>query len=94
MRSSLRIALIGSLLACTLVLACTDDDTSFLSPNDAGGAIDAGLTDAPVAPTDAHSDGATIDSGRQKGCVERPTDLDRPPTGRLPCELSPPGLSL
>jgi hypothetical protein len=92
MRSSLRIALVGSLLACTFVLACTDDDTSFLSPNDSG--VDAGLTDAPVVPPDAQSDGGTIDSGRQKGCVERPTDLDRPPTGRLPCELIPPGLSL
>ncbi len=91
MRSSLRIALIGSLLACTFVLACTDDDTSF-TPQDGG--VDASLADAPVVPADASTDGATIDSGRQKGCVERPTDLARPPTVRLPCELIPPGLSL
>jgi hypothetical protein len=24
-------------------------------------------------------------------CLDRPTDLDRPPTGQLPCELLPPG---
>jgi hypothetical protein len=24
-------------------------------------------------------------------CLERPTDLSRPPTGALPCELLPPG---
>ena len=24
-------------------------------------------------------------------CVDRPTDLARPPTGQLPCELLPPG---
>jgi len=27
-------------------------------------------------------------------CVDRPGTLDRPPAGRLPCELIPPGLSL
>ncbi len=24
-------------------------------------------------------------------CLDRPTDLPRPPTGALPCELLPPG---
>ena len=27
-------------------------------------------------------------------CLERPGELSRPPAGRLPCELIPPGLSL
>jgi hypothetical protein len=27
-------------------------------------------------------------------CLSRPGDLPRPPDGRLPCELIPPGLSL
>lgn len=26
-------------------------------------------------------------------CLERPTDLPRPPTGALPCELLPPGFA-
>ena len=28
------------------------------------------------------------------GCLETPGALDRPPSGRLPCELIPPGLRL
>jgi hypothetical protein len=87
------IGLVGSTLACTLVLACTDDDT--VSPPSEGGEIDGSVTDAPVvSETDASTDGGATDSGRQKGCVERPTDIDRGPTGRLPCNLIPPGLSL
>ena len=27
-------------------------------------------------------------------CLERPNELPRPPSGKLPCELIPPGLSL
>ena len=26
-------------------------------------------------------------------CLDRPTDLARPPTGQLPCDLLPPGFS-
>jgi len=28
------------------------------------------------------------------GCLETPSTLPRPPTGKLPCELIPPGLKL
>ena len=28
------------------------------------------------------------------GCLDMPGTLDRPPAGRLPCELIPPGLRL
>jgi hypothetical protein len=28
------------------------------------------------------------------GCLDTPGALDRPPSGRLPCELIPPGLRL
>jgi hypothetical protein len=28
------------------------------------------------------------------GCLDTPGTLDRPPNGRLPCELIPPGLRL
>ena len=28
------------------------------------------------------------------GCLDQPGALDRPPSGRLPCELVPPGLRL
>jgi hypothetical protein len=32
--------------------------------------------------------------GTLKACLDRPTDLPRPPIDRLPCELIPPGLVL
>lgn len=38
---------------------------------------------APTAQDDAES-----------ACLERPGELQRPPAGKLPCELIPPGLSL
>jgi len=33
-------------------------------------------------------------SGALSACMERPDQLPRPPTDRLPCDLIPPGLSL
>jgi hypothetical protein len=38
---------------------------------------------------DAMPDGTVLGS-----CLDQPSDLPRPPTGRLPCELIPPGLRL
>ena len=32
--------------------------------------------------------------GASGGCLERPSELPRPPTGGLPCELIPPPLKL
>ena len=43
--------------------------------------------DNQEAPKDAAPDEALAP------CVERPTDLPRPPTGALPCELLPPGFA-
>lgn len=43
---------------------------------------------------DAPIDEATPDNGALKACLDRPSELPRPPVGRLPCELIPPGLSL
>ena len=42
------------------------------------------------APKDAGADAsdAAIPVG---GCLDQPTDLPRPPSGQLPCELLPPG---
>jgi len=33
-------------------------------------------------------------SGALSACLERPDQLPRPPSGKLPCDLIPPGLSL
>lgn len=40
------------------------------------------------------SDDAASGNGTVGGCLERPGELPRPPTGSLPCDLLPPGLSL
>jgi hypothetical protein len=50
--------------------------------------------DAAPLPIDAAVD-APIDAppGAIGPCLERPTDLSRPPTGALPCELLPPGFT-
>jgi hypothetical protein len=37
--------------------------------------------------------GGAMDGGLV-GCLDQPGTLDRPPSGRLPCELIPPGLRL
>jgi hypothetical protein len=39
--------------------------------------------DAAPEPPDA--------GGALAPCIDRPTDLARPPTGQLPCDLLPPG---
>lgn len=53
-----------------------------------------GCPDSPQASDDA----ATTDDGGVPSvlaaCVERPDELSRPPTDRLPCELIPPNLTL
>lgn len=70
------------------------------------GTLACGCEDYPVEPTgpgttETTSTGSettdtttTTDTGTttvQKGpCLPRPTDLPRPPTGQLPCELFPP----
>jgi len=49
-------------------------------------------------PADAfpeEPDGAPSDAGIEAlgPCLDRPTDLPRPPTGQLPCDLLPPGFA-
>jgi len=38
--------------------------------------------------------GGTGGGGGLVGCLDTPGTLERPPNGRLPCELIPPGLRL
>jgi hypothetical protein len=56
--------------------ACGDN---LKAPRDAGG---------DAAPVDASADAAPQALGP---CLDRPTDLARPPANQLPCELLPPG---
>lgn len=46
--------------------------------------------DASTPPIDAAIDGPPITGAP---CLERPTELPRPPTGALPCDLLPPGFA-
>ena len=66
------------LAAALLVGACGDN---------LKGPAEAGPDDAPIA--DAAPDG----SQPLAPCLDRPTDLPRPPQGTLPCELLPPGFT-
>lgn len=48
----------------------------------------------PLSLSCGNSKPAAIGPGGLSACVEQPNTLDRPPTGQLPCELIPPGLTL
>jgi len=52
---------------------------------------------APACSSDANvktPSGAGGAGGGLVGCLDQPGAVDRPPNGRLPCELIPPGLKL
>jgi hypothetical protein len=53
-------------------------------------------SDANIKPTGSGGagGGAGGGGGGLAACLEQPGALDRPPSGRLPCELIPPGLKL
>jgi hypothetical protein len=44
-----------------------------------------------ATPKDAGADAAPDAAIPIGGCLDQPTDLPRPPSGQLPCELLPPG---
>lgn len=77
----MRFAIIIVVTLAALVVGCGDNDEH--APIDAPDEIDAGV--------DAAVDASPSTLG---ACLDRPTDLARPPAGRLPCELVPPGLLL
>lgn len=67
--------------------------------NDAGRDAGTVVSDAArPADIDASADAAVVDTGapiaRTTACLDRPGALPAAPTGALPCELLPPGLTL
>jgi hypothetical protein len=40
-----------------------------------------------------HPGGAPTSDGGLAPCLDRPNELERPPSGQLPCDLLPPGFS-
>jgi hypothetical protein len=63
----------------------TDGGGDVPQSNQDSGAVDGGVDVATEGP-----DGGT----KLTSCLDMPTDLPRPPSGGLPCELIPPGLAL
>jgi hypothetical protein len=57
-----------------------------------GGAGPAGNGGSGGSGGSSGSGGST--DGGLVGCIDQPGALDRPPNGRLPCELIPPGVRL
>jgi hypothetical protein len=74
-------ALCVTLLSAGLLFAGCGKDENTNAPG-TGGTSGAG-GNAGNPPSD----------GGLKPCLDRPTELERAPSGRLPCDLLPPGLS-
>ena len=77
-----------------IALACGGDDSS-----SSGGVVptstmvDGGKPNPTnTVPTSTTPIDAGPDAARRSGCLDRPTDIERP--DRLPCHLIPPGLTL
>jgi len=64
--------------------ACGNDETNPPNTSQTDGGISS--PDSTVPVPDA--------AQKRTSCLERPTDVPRPPTGKLPCDLIPPGLTL
>lgn len=89
------------LFLVALVAACEDDK---MPPGGGTPTQDSGTTADTATPTPdtggtPTDDGGTVDTttpptgdGGVAPCnLDLPTELDRPPSGRLPCDLLPPG---
>lgn len=75
------------LLIALLATACSDDDWVEPPKDGAAGAMDA---PAEAGTRDAGSEGGLDAVPMTTSALERPSDLPRPPNGRLPADLLPP----
>lgn len=72
-------------LAVCFACGCEDGETT-----ETTGTTTETTSSSTTDETTSSSD--TTTSTEEAGpCLDRPTDLPRPPTGQLPCELYPPG---
>jgi len=81
----------AALLAGLLLAACDDDDSDRNGRPSAGAPGESGAPGVEAGAGGTGGDGGA--GGEILPCLDRPTDLPRPPVGRLPCELLPPGFS-
>lgn len=82
-----------------IALACGGDDSSSSGGVIPTSTVDSGKTNPTSTTTNTSPTSTTttpIDAGpdaaHRTGCLDRPTDIERP--DRLPCTLIPPGLAL
>jgi hypothetical protein len=81
MRSAIRLAFVAAM--AMVMVAASSSCSSRWKPQSGG-------TDAAVVTPDAAGDATPA----LAACLDMPDELPRPPAGRLPCELIPPGLQL
>ncbi|MDX2091967.1 MAG: hypothetical protein SFX73_29155 [Kofleriaceae bacterium] len=72
-------------LVAALALGACGDNIKNQPPGDGGITPDVAIDASVDAPIDAPPQ--TVRSA----CIDRPTDLPRPPTGALECNMLPPG---
>ena len=82
------------ILALGALVSCGDDGRS--DAGRAGGSGGSAGSRAGSGPGGAggHDDAGGEGTDTLAPCLDRPDELPRPPAGRLPCELFPPGFSL
>jgi len=75
----------ASLLLGAMLLGACEDSADPRNPSS-----DAGASGEGSGANEGGAGGVPADDALAP-CLDRPTDLPRPPVGRLPCELLPPG---
>jgi hypothetical protein len=75
-----------------IALACGDDKPSGNNANPDSGSPTATNTTPTSTTTTTPPVDAGPDAAKRTGCLDRPTDVERP--DRLPCNLIPPGVTL
>lgn len=75
-----------------IALACGDDTSGAAATADAGANPTSTTTNTTPTSTATTPDDGGTEAGPRRGCLDRPTDVERP--DRLPCNLIPPGLTL
>jgi hypothetical protein len=100
-----RIVLIGAAIGLAIAASCGGDDNAGSptatggggAPTSGGGAPSTtsagGGGTAGIGGSMAGSGGSATDGGALRPCLDRPDQLDRPPTDQLPCDLIPPSFA-
>jgi hypothetical protein len=87
------VLIVGCLFATgAIVGSCADgDEPAPANPTTGGGAAGSPSTTGGGSLTGGS--GGTAGGGNLVPCLDRPDQLERPPTTELPCDLLPPGFT-